>query len=201
MFSLRLVFWLQEPSEPVYTLGTKAQRQAMSEIFRKQTSVRMIPVSRGGSITYHGPGQLVGYLLLDLKKKGISPADFVEKMEASLKDAMIALGAKDASINHERAADGRQYGIWIGSDKLVAIGLRFHKMRYSLHGFAININPDLKYFEQIFGCGLRDKGSISLQRMLRFAPKMQAVKDIVADCLRKAFVYDKIIMERQQKAL
>ena len=150
--------WLVE-HPPIFTAGTSADP---AELFNPQ-GFDVVAAGRGGRYTYHGPGQRVGYLMLDLEKRGRDVRHFVHCLEGWMIDALDHLGV-DA-----RRECGR-IGIWTGSDakeaKIGAIGVRV-KRWVTLHGFSINVAPDLSHFSGIVPCGIGDFGVTSLEALGR----------------------------------
>lgn len=140
---------------------------------------RVYWVDRGGDVTYHGPGQLVGYPIVDLRWWDEGPRWFVYTLEAALIDALAALG-----VPSERS-EGRP-GVWTGNEKLAAIGLHISK-GVTTHGFALNVDPDLSYFEHIVSCGLADAGVTSVSRILGRAVGFDEAADAVTDALVRHF--------------
>jgi lipoate-protein ligase B len=110
--------------------------------------VEMHHVDRGGEVTYHGPGQLVGYPVVDLRRLRMRPLEYVRSLERLLIETL-----SDFGIAAE--ADGRPTGIWTGGAKIAAIGVRVSR-GVTTHGFALNVSPDLGYFEHIVPCGIED---------------------------------------------
>ncbi|HET8612047.1 MAG TPA: lipoyl(octanoyl) transferase LipB [Sphingomonas sp.] len=145
--SARELVWLLE-HPPLYTAGTSA---AADELIAPDR-FPVYPAGRGGRYTYHGPGQRVGYLVLDLDRRGRDVRCFVHRLESWLIDTLDRLGVE------AHAADGR-VGIWVDKDgreaKIGALGVRVRRW-VTLHGFAINIDPDLSHFGGIVPCGLPD---------------------------------------------
>jgi lipoyl(octanoyl) transferase len=152
------VILLQHP--PVFTAGRRARPDDLlwseAEVGARGGSVRRI--DRGGAFTFHGPGQLVGYPILDL---GSTPdaAAHLRRIE----EAVIRTGADFGVKLHRRAEI--QTGVWHGDDKVGAIGVRLMRARVSLHGFALNCDPDLSWFQGIVACGLPDNGVTSLSEL------------------------------------
>ena len=150
-----LIWLLEHP--PVYTAGTSA---APAELIDARFEV--VPTGRGGRYTYHGPGQRVGYVLLDLAARGRDVRRFVHALEswviATLADVGIAAWAVPDRVGiWTRDIDGREA-------KIGAIGVRVSKW-VTLHGFAVNIAPDLAHFSGIVPCGIADLGVTSLARL------------------------------------
>jgi lipoyl(octanoyl) transferase len=145
---------LEHPS--VYTAGRRTE-----EFERPVDGTNVIDVDRGGRITWHGPGQLVGYPIIKLSEP-TEVVGFVREIESALINVCVELGIKAVRI------EGRS-GVWIvdshGDRKIAAIGVRVAK-GVTMHGFAINVNPDLKAYDQIVACGIRDAQVTSLQKEL-----------------------------------
>ena len=144
----------------VYTLGRNAWRENLliSEERLRLLGAQLFETDRGGDITYHGPGQLVGYPIFDLTQHRRDIAWFMR----SLEEVFISV-ARDFAIEAARMAGVP--GVWVGNDKLVAMGVHISRWVTS-HGFAFNVNTDLQFFEYIVPCGLRDKGVTSLAKLL-----------------------------------
>ena len=144
----------------VYTLGRNAQRANLliSHERMAQLGAELFETDRGGDITYHGPGQLVGYPIFDLTSHRRDIAWFMR----SLEEVFLRV-AKDYGIDAGRVAGAP--GVWIGNEKLVALGVHISRWVTS-HGFAFNVSPDLGYFDHIVPCGLKNKGVTSLARLL-----------------------------------
>ncbi len=159
----------------VYTLGRNARRENLlvsTEALRAR-GAQVFETDRGGDVTYHGPGQLVGYPILDLTQHRRDLAWYMR----SLEEVFIRV-ARNFGIEAGRVADAT--GAWVGNDKLVAMGVHVSRWVTS-HGFAFNVNTDLRYFEWIIPCGLRDKGVTSLAKLLGRAVEMDLVADKVVE--------------------
>ena len=145
---------LEHPS--VYTAGRRTE-----EFERPVDGTDVIDVDRGGRITWHGPGQLVGYPIIKLSEP-TEVVGFVREIESALINVCVELGINAVSV------EGRS-GVWIvdsqGDRKIAAIGVRVAK-GVTMHGFAINVNPDLKAYDQIVACGIRDAQVTSLHKEL-----------------------------------
>jgi lipoyl(octanoyl) transferase len=137
--SLDQIWYLQHP--PVYTLGLNGKQQHLL----KQTDIPVIPVDRGGQITYHGPGQLVVYLLIDLERQNIGVKDMVAGIEQAVIDYLKELGIW---AGRKSGAPG----IYVEGAKIAALGLRIKKGR-SYHGLSLNVDMDLTPFSDINPCG------------------------------------------------
>jgi len=153
------VILLEHP--PVFTAGRRAKVDELlwspQEVEARGGLVRMI--DRGGSFTYHGPGQLVGYPILGLGSRP-DAVDYLRRLE----EAVIGI-CGDVGVASERRADV-QTGVWVGNDKICAIGVRLMGARVTLHGFALNCETDLSWFRGIVACGLREHGQTSLSDQL-----------------------------------
>jgi lipoyl(octanoyl) transferase len=154
--SARECIWLLE-HPPLFTAGTSADP---SELFNP-LGFPVYEAGRGGRYTYHGPGQRVGYVMLDLERRGKDIRRFVHSLEGWIIDALAEFGVA------AHRADGR-IGIWVGKGadeaKIGALGVRV-KRWVTLHGFAINVAPDLAHFSGIVPCGIAEFGVTSLAQL------------------------------------
>ena len=165
---------LQHPH--AYTLGRRA---AQSDVLLEaddleEIGARVYDADRGGEATYHGPGQLVGYPIVDVRPLG-GARGYVRALEKLLTDALADFG-----IAAERR-DGLP-GAWVGDEKIAFIGVRISR-GIATHGFALNVNPDLSYFNHIVPCGIEGLVVTSMERVLG----SPAPLDDVADCLARHF--------------
>ena len=142
----------------VFTMGKAASPDHVlwDEAEQARRDVDLIWSDRGGEATYHGPGQLVGYPILDLAHFGLSIPQYLEKLEQSLIDYLHDLG-----IDSEPGEPGLT-GVWSGGQKLAAIGIKLNRSIVS-HGFALNLTTDLAYFDGIVPCGHADKRPTSVE--------------------------------------
>ena len=149
------LIWTLEHGD-LYTAGTSYNDE---EIIDK--TIKVLKTNRGGKITYHGPGQLICYFVLDLKKRDKDIRKFVSLIEKTIIDTL-----KTYNIN--TFADKKNIGIWYNDKskikKVAAIGIRVSKW-IAYHGFSININNDLKKYNAIIPCGIKDKGVTNLQKI------------------------------------
>jgi lipoyl(octanoyl) transferase len=160
---------------PVYTLGKsgKSENMLVSEPYLRSIGAEFYHIDRGGDVTYHGPGQVVGYPILDLEQLGIGLREYID----SLEEAIIGV-CREWGIEAGRIAGAS--GVWLDGDsprarKICAIGVR--ASRYvTMHGFAMNVNTDLKYFTHINPCGFVDKGVTSLEKELGHKVDIELVK-------------------------
>ena len=148
----RNLIWTLE-HEDIYTAGTSFKE---NEILNK--SIKVIKTNRGGKITYHGPGQLICYFVIDLKKRKKDIRKFVSIIEKTIINTI-------KFYNIETFADKKNIGIWYDDNsnikKVAAIGIRVSKW-IAYHGFSININNDLEKYKSIIPCGIKDKGVTNL---------------------------------------
>ncbi|HQL93435.1 MAG TPA: lipoyl(octanoyl) transferase LipB [Candidatus Hydrogenedentes bacterium] len=156
---------------PVITLGRKADAAhvlAPPEKL-KDLGVALVPSDRGGDVTYHGPGQMVAYPVLDLRRRRCS----VQWYLRSLEEALIRLLA-DYGITADRL-EGHT-GVWVGNEKIAAVGVGIRQW-VTFHGVALNVAPDWGHWSLIVPCGIRDRGLTSMARLLGHAPPMTEVMD------------------------
>ncbi len=146
--------------EPVITMGRKARPEhiLVPREMLARAGIEVHEVERGGDVTYHGPGQLVGYPILHLHERGLGAADYMHRLE----DVLIATLADFGLEGTRRPAT---IGVWLGHDKVAALGTRIAK-GVSYHGFALNVNTDLRHFGLIVPCGITDGGVTSMERAL-----------------------------------
>ena len=166
----------------VITLGTSAHAEhvLVDAAQRHALGLQLFETGRGGDVTYHGPGQLVGYPILDLKPDRCDLHRYVRDIEQALIRALAAFGV----------TAGRKpglTGVWVAEDKLAAIGVRVASGWITSHGFALNVDPDLHFFGTIVPCGIRDHGVTSLARVLGSPPSMADVELRVADAFAAVF--------------
>jgi lipoyl(octanoyl) transferase len=166
---------------PTYTLGVRGQQEhlLLDEEALAELGATVYQVHRGGDVTFHGPGQLVGYPILNLERWNQGPVWYVRSLEAVLIEALATFG-----IDAQRVP-GRP-GVWVRKAKIAAIGVRISRGITS-HGFALNVNPDLTYFSHIIPCGLQDVAITSMAQELGWAPEMNAVIDAVIAAFRRVF--------------
>jgi len=181
---------LQHP--PTFTLGRRGGREHLlvsaDELARRGAALH--EVERGGDITFHGPGQLVAYPILDLRARGLGPSSYVRALEA-------ALLRTAAMYSIEAHIDPGRPGAWVdgpaGPAKLAAIGVRVQH-GVSLHGLALNVSTDLGWFDAIVPCGIADAAVTSLSALLEARgvapPAHSAVEEVLAAALAEALSLD-----------
>jgi lipoyl(octanoyl) transferase len=168
---------------PVYTLGMRARREHLlaSEAALRERGAEVVQTDRGGDVTFHGPGQLVAYPILDLRARGLGPAEYVRSLEACVIDTLAAFGIESMRV------PGRP-GVWVGAEtaKIAAIGVRIRD-GVSMHGLALNVTTDLAWFDAIVPCGIADASVTSMERELGNAPGFNAVCDAFLASFERAF--------------
>ncbi|MFW6001628.1 MAG: lipoyl(octanoyl) transferase LipB [Halanaerobium sp.] len=160
---------------PVFTIGTSGTNDniTVSKEFLESSGIEVFETNRGGDITYHGPGQIVGYPILNLKEH----TKDLHWLLRSYEEVFIRLLKKEYDINAERIKG--LTGVWVGDEKITAIGVGVrHWITY--HGFAFNINPNLEHFSYIIPCGILDKGVTSLKKLLGYeVEQKEAVEKVI----------------------
>jgi len=170
----------------VYTLGKSGDEQnlLLNYIQLQANNAQFVHTNRGGDITYHGPGQIVGYPIFDLANFGIGLKEYIHRIESCIIDLL-----QQYNIESERLEGAT--GVWLDTGtnkarKICAIGVR--SSRYvTMHGFALNINTDLSYFGHINPCGFTDKGVTSLEQELGEKQDMNKVKAALLEIFQKKF--------------
>ncbi len=137
-------------------------------------------IERGGETTYHGPGQLVGYVIIDLHRHLRSLKKFVHLLE----EVFITVLARHYGITAGRDPEHR--GVWVGNEKVTAIGIAV-KQRITFHGFAFNVNTDLSHFNWIVPCGITDRGQTSLEALTGERHDMETIKRQTTEVLGEVF--------------
>ena len=170
---------------PVITLGRHAVEAniVVSEKYLQDNGIGAYHIERGGDVTYHGPGQVVGYPIVDLREKGIGIRKFVEKLETTF----ITLLKEEYRI--DSAIDPDFPGVWVGNEKITAVGLAV-KRGVTMHGFAFNVNTDLEHFKLIVPCGISGKGVTSLEKLTGSSIDFDKANDMVLEYFCKTFDYE-----------
>jgi len=178
------LFLLEHPH--VFTLGRGADASnilANPEQLQSH-AITVHETGRGGDVTYHGPGQLVGYPIINLKPDRCDVHRYVRDLEDVLIRAIAEFGITGTRI-------AGLTGVWVGNEKIAAIGVRIARWITS-HGFALNVNTDLQYFQMIVPCGITDKGVTSLARLTGQTFELQEVARVVARHFSEVFARDVI---------
>lgn len=168
---------------PVYTLGNSADASHIlySEETLREAGIECAATSRGGDVTYHGPGQLVGYPIIHLGEAGLRVVEYVTALEEVIIRAAASFGIT-------AVRDPRNRGAWVGDSKLAAIGIRVSR-QVVMHGFALNVNTRLDDYRGIVACGLRDAGITSMNQLLGRPVDMQDVKEHVIRAFKETLHY------------
>ncbi|MBV9083736.1 MAG: lipoyl(octanoyl) transferase LipB [Acidobacteriaceae bacterium] len=175
----------------VVTVGRNGQEQhvlASADVLAR-TGIDFHETDRGGDVTYHGPGQIVGYPILDLREWMRDVRAFFRGVEQTLIDALALLG-----VRAERIPERGYEGVWVGGSKIAAIGIHISRW-VSSHGFALNVDTDLSYFKYIVPCGLT-KPVCSLRSLGNHATH-QEVKRAIAASFARVFGYDLAMAEQE----
>jgi len=177
-----ILFFVEHPH--VYTLGKSGEAahllKSLEEL--KEIDAEFIEIDRGGDITYHGPGQIVGYPILDLDRHFTDIHKYLRYLEE-----VIIKTCRDYNIETERV-DGLT-GVWAGQQKICAMGIRCSRW-VTMHGFAMNINTDLSYFNHIVPCGIQNKSVTSLSKMLNRKVDEEEVKQKLLKNFSEVFDVD-----------
>lgn len=172
----------------VITLGSSARSEHVlaDEARLSELGVARFEVGRGGDVTYHGPGQLVGYPIFDLKPDRKDLHRYLRELEEVLVRAIGAFGL-----------DGTRWpgrtGVWTGASKVAAIGVRVSSGWITSHGFALNVSTDLTYFDTIVPCGITDRGVTSLERELGRPVTVDEASEPVIGSFRTVFGFEEIV--------
>lgn len=168
----------------VYTLGKVAKREHLliSPQQLTEEKIDLFDIDRGGDITYHGPGQIVGYPIIKLD-------DLYQDLHRYLRELeeVIILTLKEFKVDAYRIPG--LTGVWVNDEKIAAIGIKVSRW-VTMHGFAFNINTDLSYFQKIIPCGIRDKGVTSLQKIFNRKIDINQVKKVLVENFLHIFNYN-----------
>lgn len=177
-----LLLLLEHPH--VYTNGRGGRREHLlaDEPTLARLGASYIEIDRGGDITYHGPGQLVGYAIVALDGLGVAVRGYVHGLEEALIRAVARFGVT------AHAVPGYT-GVWVGEEKLAAIGVRVTR-GVAYHGFALNVAPDLTYFGHIVPCGIPDRGVTSLAKLIGRGVTVDEVAPVCAEAFADVFALD-----------
>ena len=167
--------------DPVITLGTTANADhllASPEMLSRE-GLDVVYIERGGDITYHGPGQLVGYPVFDLTQLTPDLHQYLRQLEDLVMGTLAAFGVCASRVEGYT-------GVWVGNEKICAIGI--HVRRWvTMHGFALNVNTDLSYFRHIIPCGIFERGVTSLAEILGRRVPMAEVEDALLGVCARVF--------------
>ena len=163
--------------DPVYTFGKNANENHLLQ--NRDESVDVYKTERGGDITFHGPGQLVCYPIIDLSNYQKSVTWYMRTLEQITIDVLEQFNIIAKRIQGLT-------GVWVGDEKIAAQGVRISRW-VTMHGFALNVNPDLKFYDGIIPCGIFDHGVTSMEELLGETQQIDLVKDKVVEVFCQYF--------------
>jgi len=167
--------------DPVYTLGKNSNENHL--LRSRDTNIPVYQIERGGDVTFHGPGQLVGYPILDLRDHCQSVSWYMRTLEEVL---IQTLG--QFCIEARRRVG--LTGVWVGEEKIAALGVRLSRW-VSMHGFALNVNTDINFFDGIIPCGIFEYDVTSMTRVLGKEVSMVEVEETLITIFRTLFSFQK----------
>jgi lipoyl(octanoyl) transferase len=172
--------------EPVYTMGCSADESNIlsSSEQLEASGIQVVQSTRGGDVTYHGPGQVVGYPIIHIGSDRSKIPWYVHSLEQTIIKTLADYGVVGTTDRTNR-------GVWVGSEKVAAIGVRVSR-NVTMHGFALNVEPDMTHFRGIVPCGIANKGVTSM-RELGVDVNMYEVKESLLRNFCKVFEYDNYI--------
>jgi lipoate-protein ligase B len=145
-----------------------------------QQGIAVVYTNRGGSITYHGPGQLVGYPILDLKELGLGVREYIAKLEEVIVRLLLDMGIRAHRVARFPGS------VWVGNEKVCSIGI--HVSHYiTMHGFALNVNTDLRHFQYINPCGMEGKMMTSISKLLGYSVAVETITGALLDSFSEIF--------------
>ena len=165
--------------EPVYTFGKNANENHLLQNYPED--VKVFHIERGGDITFHGPGQLVGYPIIDLHNYKMSISWYMRSLEAVIINTLNHYGI---AAEHKKGLTG----VWVKEEKIAALGVRISRW-VTMHGFALNVNTELHYYDGIIPCGIFEYGVTSMKNLLGTAIKMDEVKKLLIKEFNMVFHY------------
>ena len=179
---------------PVLTLGRRGEysniKASREEL--EANGVRIFEINRGGDVTYHGPGQLVGYPIINISNFEKDVRRFVLNLE----EIFIRLLKEKYGVNAGRG-EGKYTGVWVDNEKITAIGIAV-KRWVTMHGFAFNINTDLSHFNWIVPCGLSDRGITSLSKLTGSVMDFNKASEEVAGYFCEIFGFEPVILDKNE---
>ena len=170
----------------VYTIGKSGNDDHLlaNDEELKKSGAEVYRIDRGGDITYHGPGQLVGYPILNLENYYLDVHRYLRNIEE-----VIIRTLAEYDIHASR--DGKFTGVWVDNDKIAAIGVKVSHW-VTMHGFALNVNTDLSYFDRIIPCGIFHKGVTSIEKLLGRKVNMNDVSEKIIQQFQEVFSVEAI---------
>jgi lipoate-protein ligase B len=166
---------LQHP--PVFTMG---RFRGKEDLITLPNGVDIFQANRGGSITYHGPGQLVGYPILNLKENGLGVREYIWTLEEVIINLLLKFGIPGHRMTKYPGS------VWVGEKKVCSIGIQVSH-HITTHGFALNVNPDLRYFEWIKPCGLKSTVMTSISKILGYPVAVESIIEDLLNSFSKTF--------------
>jgi len=188
-----LLFLLEHPH--TYTLGKTSDKENLvgDEKYLSENKISVYDIDRGGDITYHGPGQIVGYPIINLTNWQQDTHKYLRAIEEVIIKVCEEYGLQGSRVE-------KYTGVWIGDRKICAIGIKVSRW-ITMHGFAFNINTDLKLFNGIIPCGITDKDVTSLKRELKTEIPENEVKEKIIHHFSNVFNYDQIEFKSKNEIL
>lgn len=186
-----LLLLLEHP--PVITLGKRGKMEHIlaPQEWLERHQVEVYTTNRGGEVTYHGPGQLIGYMFIDLRSHGRDIRRFVHNLE------QVFINLLDQHYQITAFRDPEHTGVWVAEGKITAIGLAI-KRWVTMHGFAFNVNTNLEHFRWIIPCGITDRSAVSLQALLGRELDLAVVSREVIGAFCDVFNYHPQIITEEQ---
>jgi len=166
---------------PVYTFGKNADKSNLINA----RDAQVVQSDRGGDITWHGPGQLVGYPIVNLEDHKKSVSWYMRNLEE-----IIIITLQHFDITGDRIPG--MTGVWVGNQKVCAMGVRLSRW-VTMHGFALNVRPDMSYFNGMIPCGIEGKGVVSMQELLESEITIEMVAQPLIQAFQNVFAYDRIL--------
>jgi len=172
--------------EPVYTLGKAANPDHIvaSDRYLRDEGIDVVEVERGGDVTYHGPGQVVGYPVLDLREHRRSVSWYMRSLEETIIRTLTTFGIESTR------EEGRP-GVWVDREKICAVGVRIARW-VTYHGFALNVDPEMEHFEGIVPCGISDAGVMSMSDLITPVPDPPEIREELTSSFQDVFGFDRI---------
>lgn len=188
-----VLFLLEHPH--TYTFGKTADKKNLvgDEKFLSENKISVYDIDRGGDITYHGPGQIVGYPIINLTSWKQDTHKYLRAIEEVIIKVCDEYGLKGSRVE-------KYTGVWIEDRKICAIGIKVSRW-ITMHGFAFNVNTDLKLFNGIVPCGITDKDVTSLNRELKTEIRLSEVKDKIIHQFIREFGYDQIKFKSKEEMM
>lgn len=181
---------------PVLTLGRQADGGdiLLPRDILAAKGIDVVEIERGGEVTYHGPGQIVGYLFIHMDRVQGDVGLLINRIE----EVFIRLLKNEYGIEAGRDAEHR--GVWLGREKITAVGIAIRK-RVTMHGFAFNVNTNLSHFSMIVPCGIRGRGVTSLENILGAPQEIDSVIKMIVDAFVAVFGYSDYVLQKDGSGL